>query len=458
MTRAAIYCRISLDKTGQALGVTRQEEDCRALVEHLGWELLDVYVDNDISATTGKVRPSYRRLLASIEAGEVDAVVAWHADRLYRKLADLEELITTVEKRNVIVRTVQAGEVDLSTASGRGIARILGVIATMEGEQKSERHRRSVRQSREAGAFPRARSRLYGYTHEGQIVPGEAERLRWMAAEVLNGRSMRSLVQELIERGWLTTEGGTWSQSGLRKLLLNPKVAGFATLRGEIMGPGSWDPVLDVEQWETLRALIGPRARPTPPRVALLAGMVFCDCGCRMVTGSRTTKRAGVLRRTYRCDRTPGSGGCGKVAVVAEPVEEAVEEAARAWLARPEVRARVAELRAASGGQTATEISDLDDRIRELEAQLDVPGTPVATIVQAIDRAKAKQEELLAAIAQSPRVAIPASRDDWPSDLQRRRALVELAVARVDVAPAMLPGLFDPERLEITPRWKLTPR
>jgi DNA invertase Pin-like site-specific DNA recombinase len=49
-TRAAIYCRISQDRNGDGLGVTRQEDGCRALSDRLGWEVAGVYVDDDRSA------------------------------------------------------------------------------------------------------------------------------------------------------------------------------------------------------------------------------------------------------------------------------------------------------------------------------------------------------------------------------------------------------------------------
>jgi hypothetical protein len=43
--RVAIYVRISSDRTGAGLGVARQEEDCRALCERLGWTVARAYVD-----------------------------------------------------------------------------------------------------------------------------------------------------------------------------------------------------------------------------------------------------------------------------------------------------------------------------------------------------------------------------------------------------------------------------
>jgi DNA invertase Pin-like site-specific DNA recombinase len=61
---AAIYCRISKDRTGAGLGVERQLGDCQALADCLGWTVSGIYVDNDLSAyTRRKPRPDYQRLL-----------------------------------------------------------------------------------------------------------------------------------------------------------------------------------------------------------------------------------------------------------------------------------------------------------------------------------------------------------------------------------------------------------
>jgi site-specific DNA recombinase len=50
----------------------------------LGWTVIDRYIDNDTGASRyskKEVRAEYRRLLADIEAGRVDAVVIWMEDR-----------------------------------------------------------------------------------------------------------------------------------------------------------------------------------------------------------------------------------------------------------------------------------------------------------------------------------------------------------------------------------------
>ena len=93
------------------------------------------FVDNDVSAYSGKPRPQYAALMQAVAAGEVDVIVAWDPDRLHRSPAELEDFIAAVERAGVGVVTVQAGQWDLSTASGKLVARMLGSIARHESDQ-----------------------------------------------------------------------------------------------------------------------------------------------------------------------------------------------------------------------------------------------------------------------------------------------------------------------------------
>ncbi|MEU0482233.1 recombinase family protein [Streptosporangium sp. NPDC006013] len=140
MRRAAIYCRISQDRGGAGLGIARQEADCRALIERKGWTVVDVYPDNDVSAYSGAPRPAWKRLLADIEDGTVDAIACWHVDRLTRSPRELEDVIDLADRRGVELATV-TGEIDLVTPTGRLIARMLGAAARHEAEHKAERQK-----------------------------------------------------------------------------------------------------------------------------------------------------------------------------------------------------------------------------------------------------------------------------------------------------------------------------
>jgi hypothetical protein len=108
----------------------------------------------------------------------------------------------------------------------------------------------------------------------------------------------------------------------------------------------------------------------------------------------------------------------------------------------------------AQPGDARAEVAAVELRITELERQLDEPGVPVPTILRAIERAKARQEELLGRISASPIMPLPTGGEPWPTDLKRRRALVELVVERVTVNKATKPSRhgFDPERVVIAER------
>lgn len=447
--RTAIYLRISQDPTGKAAGVARQAEDCVALADELGWRVVETYQDNDISASNGAPRPEYRRMLEDIAAGQIEAVIAWHTDRLYRRLSDLEELIPVCEAHHVAVRTCRAGELDLATPTGRMLARILGSVATHEGEQKADRWRRSYRQRREAGQWMASGPRTYGYNRDGTINPAEAKTVRRVAAEVLAGTGTVAISRQMQARGEQTTRGNAWTPTALRLLLTNPRVAGLVVLEGEIIGPGQWTPLLDRPTWERVQSLLSRHAGVgARPRRSLLSGLIVCgwpDCG-------RPLTRSASSVPIYGCKTDQQTRQ--HVTISGRPVEAMVESYARTRLADPKVRrALVARVSTAgdTGDRLSTEIDNIEAEIRELEAALvDAGSRSRVAIARAIDELAERLEARRAEFSRLTPVPLPIG-DEWPEDIPRRSALIRLVVARVRVKPATMRGRFDPHRVEIDP-------
>jgi len=179
-----------------------------------------------------KPRPGYGRLLEALESGQVDAVLAWHVDRLHRSPKELEGYIDICEPRKVLTRTVRAGELDLATASGRMVARQLGAVARYESEQTAGRVRAGKADAASRGAW-QGGQRVFGYesvpAHERvpggsalRVVPEEADAVREAASRVLAGESLRSVARGLTKAGSTTAQGRPWTGSSLRKVLLSP--------------------------------------------------------------------------------------------------------------------------------------------------------------------------------------------------------------------------------------------
>src|SRR5215207_7016362 len=109
--RAGVYVRISKDDEGDELGVRRQEKLCREVGAKIGWDIVDVYADDNISAYKRRQRrPAFERLCADIASGHVNAVLAYNPDRLCRDdLRGLEDLIDLLNGNGVDVATARSG-------------------------------------------------------------------------------------------------------------------------------------------------------------------------------------------------------------------------------------------------------------------------------------------------------------------------------------------------------------
>ncbi len=339
-TIGSVYLRISQDRSGEGLGVQRQEQDCRKLADSLGWTVAKVYEDNDASAYSGKKRPAYAELLADIESGTVHGVIAWHPDRLHRSPRELEEYIDLAERMKVVTHTVQAGKWDLSTPSGRAVARTLGAWARYESEHKGDRIRSARRQQALVGGW-HGGIRPYGFEPDGVTVRAcEARELVRAAESILAGASLRSCVRDLNERGISTTTGrGAWTSVALKDTLMRPRTAGLSSYLGEVVGQAVWPALVSEDTWRAVCAILSDTSRRTNHRGGTVRwlGSGLYRCGvCEQATlrvGTAGNKRKPVYRCSGRELRVTG----GHVTRAAPELDSYVESLVVARLSEPGV-------------------------------------------------------------------------------------------------------------------------
>lgn len=290
--RAAIYARISLDKEGEGQGVERQLEDCRKLVADRGWTLVEEYVDNDVSAFSGRKRPEFERMLSA----DVNTIVVWRTDRLARRGKDLQRFLDTG------MQLTSCTEPEFTGSTGLLMLRILAGFAEHESGVKSERVARKMRQKAERGDPHAGGRRCYGYTADGrQLVPEEASLIQEAAKRVLAGETVTAIMRSWAEAGITLPGGGT--PTNFRRLLRSPRLIGMRELAGELV-EGTFPAILDRSTWDRLRAIIEIKPRFTG-RKYLLTGLIYCGrCGTAL-TGSP---------QGYRCTKMP-TGGCGGITI-----------------------------------------------------------------------------------------------------------------------------------------------
>ena len=436
------------------LGVERQRRDCAELVERLGWTLVETYEDNDRSAYSGKPRPGYEAMTERLRRGDIGAVVAWHPDRLTRQPRELEDLIDVLEATKTTVRTVQTGEYDLSTASGRMVARVIGAMARHESEHKSDRLRRKHLELAEAGRPPGGGKRPYGYTSDRAIVPTEAAIIRECVDRLLAGSTLSSLVRDLNDRKVPTVSGSApWSVTTLKAVLTSALIAGHREHRGHLYR-AAWPGIISIDEMYAMRAVLNRRRGQRPARSYLLsAGIAVCGaCGAKMAA-----KPTGAVRR-YSCVTSPHYGGCGRVSIDAAKAEGYVVGRVLDHLESDKIAAAVREMEAAPVDASAgAELEVLNGRLAQLGEMWAAGEIDTVSWRAARDRLEleiASAESRLVRQPTMPAVGATVVRDEWDSmEFDTRRAILAEVVERVIVAPHIKgrPPRFDPDRLRIVP-------
>lgn len=302
---AVIYARISEDRVGAGLGVDRQLSDCRELAARLGIEIVGTFSDNDLSAYSGKPRPGYRALLKALEAGSATVVLAWHTDRLHRSPTELEDYISVCDPRNVVTHTVKAGHLDLSTPSGRMVARQLGAVARFESEHKADRVRAARLQAAQQGRW-QGGVRPFGFEKDGVTIrPNEAAEIIKATQQILAGGSLRAAVRSLNERGIRTTfKKDEWSTLSFKDVLVRPRNAGLAVYRGEVVGPAAWPAIVPEDQWRALVSILNDPGRRTNTgnnRVKWLGSGLYVCGVCDRALLQVSTANGKDRKPAYRC-------------------------------------------------------------------------------------------------------------------------------------------------------------
>jgi site-specific DNA recombinase len=471
-TRAALYLRQSLDRTGEGLAIDRQRDACRKLAQARGWKIVAEFVDNSVSATNG-TRPQWTKMLADAERGRFDVILAWALDRITRSMKDTERLVDLAEKTGVRVVTAN-GDIDLTNDQGRLIGRILSAVARGEIERKSARQRLASQQRAEQG-LPPIGPRALGWEKDGKTpVPREAELVRRGYELILSGGSLRGVVRLWNDAGLRTAPrrpigsskdapkvGQPWAPYSVRDVLLNPRYAGLRATRPErrktweIVGQGTWAPIVPEETWRAVKAMLEDPARRNTPSTArkyLLSGLAVCgQCGATVNAGG--LNRYGT--RTYKCSRTK------HLFRRAEPVEDYVTAIVVERLSRPDVADLVAVDRPdVTGIQTeATALRRRRDQLAEAFADGVLTRSQLLAGTRRIEGRLGEIETELADAAQVTVLAAFVDQGDvraiWDGlDLDQRRAVVDTLMTVVIQSPGQGTRVFRPETVEIT--WRST--
>lgn len=451
MSRAAIYARISSDPSNERAGVDRQIKDCHALAARLGLVVVDTYIDNNISAASGKDRPAYRHMLEAIKSGQIDTVIAWNIDRLYRRMRELEDYIDLSERFGIRTETCVAGSFDINTPMGKAMVRSAITFASLEVDQSALRVKTAKLHQAKQGKFSGGQ-RPFGYEADGiTLRPSEVATLRDMAGMVTDGASFRQVGLLLNERGVTTGHGYQWNALKVRNVLVNKRYIGVRVHNGDAEYQAEWPAIFTPDEWDNLQAAIVLHRAQYKQRGSfrknLLTGFIYCgNCGAKMLCGTKQY-RDGHSEPIWRCvkRRDIGHDGCGKVLRNMAPIDDLVAESiiyrinSREMideLARQSSNDDIANIIRQERAQEALLVELLEDRASGLLNRQEYASAKVT----AEEKLQAIRTKMAALTATGDAHKLPEAltREQWDAaSLTWRRSILNAMIERVTVMPVV---------------------
>ena len=230
--KTVFYGRVSTEHEAQLSALENQIQwyDDQAK-RHPNWDILDKYIDEGITGTQAKKRPSFLQMLEDAKAGKFDLIVTREVCRFARNTVDT--LVTTRQLKNLGIE-VYFVEDNIWTMDGDGELRltIMATLAQEESRKVSERVKAGQHISREQGVVYGC-GNILGYDRnvgETYVINEEqAETVRMIYDMYrVQKMGMSKIANELIRLGRLNASGIVkWSSSNVGRVLRNPTYMGY---------------------------------------------------------------------------------------------------------------------------------------------------------------------------------------------------------------------------------------
>jgi site-specific DNA recombinase len=343
--RCAVYARKSTEEGLQQEfnSLDAQREAGQAYIasqQHQDWACLPQRYDDGGFSGANMDRPALQRLLEDIAAGHVDCVVVYKIDRLSRSLLDFAKMMDLFDRHGVAFVAVTQ-QFCTATSMGRLILNVLLSFAQFERDLISERTRDKIaatkRKGKWTGGVP-----LLGYDVDAQttkllVNAREAAQVQAIFELYLRRQSLRAVVDELRQRGWVNKRwrtrkghergGRPFTHTSLYQLLTNVLYLGKIKHKSAVHA-GQHPAIVTEVLWQQVQDLLGTHKQNQGSLLgkrfgALLKGLLFCRaCGCRMTPTHVTA--SGKRYRYYLCKG--GRASCPAPSIAAVLVEQIVLE------------------------------------------------------------------------------------------------------------------------------------
>jgi DNA invertase Pin-like site-specific DNA recombinase len=322
---AARYIRVSSakqERKGFSLG--DQKKLLTEAVKRNNFQSEDCDLFMDVQSGADDERPAYNKMMTRIMEGHYQALFVLDITRLTRTDSRAEEdrIIQVLNSFSCQLYTNSA-QYDLSNPENRMHFGFTVVMARYDREKRRELSKQGRQSAREAGknpGQPPSTGYVKYYQPDGSLIykmDKQAIKPVKLAFEMaLKGAGGTRIMKALNAKGYLSKTGNPYSPIQIYQWLSNPTYAGYVHIgmqRGTTeKRKGMWPakfidkPLISLEDWETVQALLNSRKTGKSPVRFPLSGILLCpSCQAPMIG---TYKRAGTDKvRYYNCQPQTGT-------------------------------------------------------------------------------------------------------------------------------------------------------
>ena len=234
--KVAAYCRVSTDQEEQENSYEAQiGYYTEKIKNNAEWTLAGIFADEGITGTQARKRPEFMKMIRLCRQRKIDMILTKSLSRFARNTVDSLKYIRDLKALGIAI-VFEKENINTIETDTEMMLTIMSCFAQAESESISKNVSWGIRQSFKNGNVPMQYARLLGYRKgadgNAEIVPEEAEIVKEIFRQYLDGSSMEQIADRLNKKG-LTTKGSgsPYRKIVIQRILTNEKYTGDALLQ-----------------------------------------------------------------------------------------------------------------------------------------------------------------------------------------------------------------------------------
>ena len=318
--RYFLYARKSTDEPDrQILSIEAQLSELREYAQKEGLTIAREFIESKTAKEPG--REIFNDMIASIEDGMAQGIIAWHPDRLARNSIDGGRIIYLVDIGKITALKFPTFWFD-PTPQGKFMLSIAFGQSKYYVDNLSENIKRGFRQKLRNGIWPACAPLGYINDKNTKTIYPDKDRavfIRKTFELYATGDYPLAEVRRIMNGVGLKGRHTTLSVGNYQYMLKNPVYYGLIRYKGELY-EGKHEPIISKALFDKCQEVLLRKSKPKGPRLKpyTYRGVFHCaTCGCFITT--ETQKAHNYLRCTKR------KGSCDEPFVREEVIEEQIK-------------------------------------------------------------------------------------------------------------------------------------